>query len=367
MKHLKMFGLAAIVALGLTAWVGSATAQAELFTDNAKTIRYATGTVIDLSLKSGTSTKVTSGGSTIATCTGSTAKGKTSNETGNTISVSIESLTWSGCNQTTDTVANGTLEIKWTSGTSGEVIGKDSQWTMSIFASTCTYGFGGGTKLGTITGGSEPVLTIETTIIKTAGSFLCPSTAGSDAEYTFTEPHALFVGGVAPTTSFYTDSAKTTRYATGTALNLSLKSGTSINFTNGAETIATCTESTVKGKTSNETGEAVSTNIETLTWNGCNRTTDTLAKGKLEVKWTSGSNGEVIGKETQWTLGISGTSCSYGVGEGVKLGTLTGGETPTLKIEAAIPRTAGGVLCPSATTWDAEYVVTEPHALYIGS
>ena len=338
-----------------------------LYTDSAKTVMYPTGTTVDLSLKSGSTARTTSGGSTIATCTESTAKGKASNETGKTISISLESLTWGGCSQTTHTVKTGELKIEWSSGANGEVIGQGSEWKVDIFGVTCTYGFGeAGAKLGTITGGTEPVLNINTTITKAAGGFLCPGTAGFEAEYVVTEPHALYVGPVQPT-SLFTDSAKTTRYPIGTVLDLSLASGSTTRFTNGGETVATCTGSTAKGLMVSLAGETTTVTLESLTWSGCSQTTHTTKAGKLEIKWTSGSSGEVVGQEAAWTFGVFGTSCSYGVGEGIKLGTVVGGETPTLKIEALVPRTGGGVLCPAAVTWDAEYVVTEPHALYVGT
>jgi hypothetical protein len=67
------------------------------------------------------------------------------------------------------------------------------------------------------------------------------------------------------------------------------------------------------------------------------------------------------------TLGIFGTSCTYGTGEGTELGTITGGTSPHLTITATIPRIAGGFLCPSTGVWHATFVVTSPHELHIGA
>jgi hypothetical protein len=106
--------------------------------------------------------------------------------------------------------------------------------------------------------------------------------------------------------------------------------------------------------------------LETLTWGGCNHTTDTIAKGSLEIKWTAGTSGEVIGKSTAWTVN-TGISCTYGFGEGTKLGTIAGGEAPVLKVEATVKKTAGSFLCNETMSLDAEYVFTEPHAIYVGS
>lgn len=155
---------------------------------------YTAGTVIDSSLKTGGSAKLTgSGGEVLDTCSNGTVKGKTSVTSATSLNGIISSIIWEGCSTTTDTVANGELSISWTSGNNGTVTGAGSQVTVSIFGVSCTYGTGTGTHLGTLTGGEAPVLSISTTVTKTAGGFLCPGTAGWDAEYVITEPHALFV------------------------------------------------------------------------------------------------------------------------------------------------------------------------------
>jgi hypothetical protein len=196
MKYLKILGLAAVAAMALMAFGAGTASATKLCTDSACTTVYGAKTEIKSELVSGTSARLTSGGSTIATCTGSTVSGKTSNESATWIEgeVASASLTWSGCSQTTHTTAGGTLDIMYTSGTSGEVVGTGFGVTVEIFSVSCTYSAGEGTKLGTITGGASPILKIETTVKKSAGSFLCPSTAGWDAEYVVTSPHALYVG-----------------------------------------------------------------------------------------------------------------------------------------------------------------------------
>jgi len=345
-------------------YVGAAPETA-LFTDSAKTTRYTTGTGMHLTLSESTSISTT-GGMVIATCSGSTVKGKTTTETAEAVSIAVESLGWESCSNIVNTLELGSLEIKWTSGNNGEVVGKGVKWTAILFGSSCVYGFGTGTKLGTLTGGAEPVLEVNATVAKIAGTVACPSSVVYKGKYVVTEPHALYVGGVTPS-SLFTDSAKTSPYSISTVLDLGLAGGATTRFTDSGATIATCTGSTAKGPIAGSTGEVNTVTLESLTWSGCSQTTHTLKAGKMEIKWTSGNDGEVIGQESQWTLGVFGTSCSYGVGEGIKLGTLAGGETPTLKIEALVPRTGGNVLCPVVVTWDAEYVVTEPHALYVGT
>ena len=188
MKHLKIMALAAVAAMAFMAFAAGS-ASADLYTDAAKTVKYAKGTTIVSSLAPGGSAALKSGSSTIATCTGGEVHGTTENETG-TVTGGISSLTWTGCSQTTHTVANGKLSIA----TNGDVTGSGSQVTLGIFGVSCTYGTGEGTKLGTLSSGETPVLKINANIAKVAGGFLCPSTGTWEAEYIVTTPHALYVG-----------------------------------------------------------------------------------------------------------------------------------------------------------------------------
>jgi len=132
----------------------------------------------------------------------------------------------------------------------------------------------------------------------------------------------------------------------------------------------TCTESTIKGKTSN-TGSATETvkgNIETLTFSPCNATVTVLRKGSLEVHTdeegiTSG-NGTLTGSGTEFTVAVSGVTCTYGTSN-TDLGTLTGSSpksnaTATLDLTADLLKFAGGFLCASPARWEGTYTVTEP-------
>jgi hypothetical protein len=198
MKHLKMLGLAAFAAMALMAFGAGSASATKLCTQEACTTVYASGTVISSSLKSGSTARLTSGGATVDTCTSSSLCGTTTNTEGTTVAGNIETLTWgsagTSCSVTTDTIKTGSLAIEKTGANEGKVTGSGSEVTTSTFGTTCTFGTGTGTVLGTIKGGVEPVITISTTVQKTAGNFLCPSTAGWDAEYVVTTPHALFIG-----------------------------------------------------------------------------------------------------------------------------------------------------------------------------
>jgi hypothetical protein len=165
-----------------------------------------------------------------------------------------------------------------------------------------------------------------------------------------------FVGaGTASATTLFKDAAKTEAYGAGTEIKSTLAPGTSALLKSGSVTIATCTESSAAGTTANATGITVSIDIHIRVTGGCSQTTHTTALGSLSIN----SEGDVTGKGNSVTLGVFGTSCTYGTGEG--------GSPAVLKINAQIPRIAGGFLCPSPGTWTAEYIVTSPSSLYVGA
>lgn len=200
MKHLKTLGLAALAVLGLMAFAGASTASATtLFKDNMKSQPYSAGTTFHATLEKGTSAKLMDAESKVlATCTESTIDGLTKNNTGKDITVNVEAggVTWGGCNQFTATTAGGELDIEYNSNSKeGEVIGTGFGVTVNILGVTCTYGFGSeGKLLGTIVNGAPAKLPISTTVIKVAGSFVCPTPAAWTANYVITSPEPLFVG-----------------------------------------------------------------------------------------------------------------------------------------------------------------------------
>ncbi|HXQ88744.1 MAG TPA: hypothetical protein VN733_03810 [Solirubrobacterales bacterium] len=193
MNYPRMICLAAATSLAMIA-LGAAPASATtVFTDSAKTVSYPAGTAVHGSLVPGTSSRVTVEGTETATCSSGTIEGKTTNRSAATISLDVSSW-WAGnCSEAVTTVATGLLEIGWTSGSNGTVTGKATQKTTLMFGVSCTYGTGEGTDLGSITGGSAPVLKIAALVPKVAGGFLCPSKVGWDDEFEITQPHALFV------------------------------------------------------------------------------------------------------------------------------------------------------------------------------
>ncbi|HET7454552.1 MAG TPA: hypothetical protein VFJ76_03435 [Solirubrobacterales bacterium] len=195
MKHLKILGLALVAAAALMAFVGAGTASAtKLCKDSACTEDYGAGTEIKSSL-SGSAILETVGGVTLDTCSGGEVNGTTSATEGTPLSGNISALTWEGCTRTTDTTVKGSLSIEKTSGGNGSVTGSGSSVTVNgIFGTSCVYGTGTNTPLGTLVGGSPATISISALVPRTVANALCPAETRWTASYTVTSPSSLFVG-----------------------------------------------------------------------------------------------------------------------------------------------------------------------------
>ncbi|MDQ3725056.1 MAG: hypothetical protein M3335_04055 [Actinomycetota bacterium] len=156
-------------------------------------------------------------------------------------------------------------------------------------------------------------------------------------------------------------------YAKGTTIKGNL-TATAILETVGGEVLNKCTGSTLEGKTETTGGaaETVEGKILTLSWSGCEKHTTTLSTGKLVIHYSEKDNGTLTASGTEVTInGIFGTSCVYGAGEGLNLGTVVGGSPATIAINTIVPRISGGFLCPAEARWTASYELTSPKPLYI--
>lgn len=125
------------------------------------------------------------------TCTESTIEASlTANEEG-IASGAIESLSLTNCDSTVDVLASGSMKVK----AGGEVYLYANRVTFERFGISCVYGGGPfGTKVGTLEGGKPATLPISAAVPKQSGSsFLCPSTATLEGEYTVTSPEELAV------------------------------------------------------------------------------------------------------------------------------------------------------------------------------
>lgn len=193
MKRIKILGLGVAAAMALMAFAGAGPASATTLSSSAG--NYPKETPIDFTQAGAETSKFeTLGGTILEECSGITIKGKTVNETGETVSGPIESLTWEGCTHTSDTTRNGSLSVRWSSGTSGTVTGSGSEWTDSTIFGSCDYGTSQtGTSLGTLVGGRPATLRISAIVPLIEGGFTCPKEVRWTANFTVTSPSELLV------------------------------------------------------------------------------------------------------------------------------------------------------------------------------
>jgi len=130
----------------------------------------------------------------------------------------------------------------------------------------------------------------------------------------------------------------------------------------------TCTESTVKGKTSNtgadDTTTAVTGTVETLTFGGCTRKTTVGSGGTLSITASgTGGNGTVTSTNATVTIhelpNIIGnpSTCAYKTNN-TDIGVLTASATAaTFDISATIVHETEN--CPDGT-WSGNYISTGP-------
>jgi hypothetical protein len=197
MRFLKKLGPAAVLAVAVTGLVGNGTAAgAGVICENPETpcnVRWANGTNLEYSLQNkGTSKITTTEDLSLDTCTGSGLGGSLTNgsSTSNaSLSIAKGGLTWSGCTNTTATLAGGTLEVSYGGSGHGVVYAKGLEVTVNTsFFGSCIFSAGTGVVLGSVTEGGAGISTLSVTTVLTRLSGLCPSTEKWIATYTLTKP-----------------------------------------------------------------------------------------------------------------------------------------------------------------------------------
>lgn len=195
MKYLKLLGLAGVTAMALTAFLGSGSASATVLCKTSltsgcwaagwnnlgDTLYFTPEETIRLTDTSG---------DTLNACIESGIEMIVKNVGSSTTTLgAFADITFDTCSVPTATLGTGELEIHWIAGTdNGAVTGKKFDWTMTLFGTSCEYGLGTGTHIGTLTGGSPAIIDISSIVTKTAGGFICPSTAIWEGKYISTHP-----------------------------------------------------------------------------------------------------------------------------------------------------------------------------------
>jgi len=157
----------------------------------------------------------------------------------------------------------------------------------------------------------------------------------------------------------------------GTAIELSLRKGASLAVTDIAKNlIATCTESVMNGKTTN-TGkkeEAVTGNVEGLTFGKCTAAFKVLKLGTFEVTYKGpNTRGEFVSVGGEVTVNDMGLSCDYGTVGGVEMGIMESDETENpdfFEEEATMKKEEGGFLCPGSIIVKGIYEITAPAKVF---
>jgi hypothetical protein len=198
MKYAKMLALAAVAAGALMAFIGAGTASATVLcsttVEPCPAGQKVTGT-LDFSIPTGQSASlVNTAGESLDKCSTSTVKGKISNagSATETVTGSVEELTWGSCTFPTNTLTKGKLEVHKIAGTSNGTVTADGTFEVTIntvFFGSCIYGVTSGVDLGEITEGNPAVFHANAVAEKFSGSNIaCPETSKWTATYNLTTP-----------------------------------------------------------------------------------------------------------------------------------------------------------------------------------
>jgi hypothetical protein len=197
MKYVKMLGLAAVAALALTAFVAAGTASAAVLCKTATNpcgSKWAAGTKIEYSLKSGSSAlwKDTTG-NVLKTCTNAKLTGEITNAGSGTepVRIKVTENSWTSCTVATTTLKLGEIEITNITGTTnGTVKLKGAEFTTNdLFFGDCSYGTAStGTDLGTLTSSSigDSVIDVNAQLAP-VGVGCCPDVVWQET-FTITSP-----------------------------------------------------------------------------------------------------------------------------------------------------------------------------------
>jgi len=199
MRYLKPLGLATVVVMGLTAFIGAGSASATVLCSTTADPcpagqKWPANTSFDFSVLGGGLHVTDTAGEEVDACETSTMKGKitSAGSTTETVTGPVEETTFGICTFPTSVLERGKLEVHRIAGTSNGTVTTDGtfRWTInSIFFGSCIFGFTSGTSIGDITEGNPAILHINAVVEKFSGSNLaCPTTQVMEGTYTLTSP-----------------------------------------------------------------------------------------------------------------------------------------------------------------------------------
>jgi hypothetical protein len=128
---------------------------------------------------------------------------------------------------------------------------------------------------------------------------------------------------------------------------------------NSGSSSVTCTEATRIWDVTTNDDTFASGSLTGTSFSKCTSAVTVLSVGSLTVK----SGGEVLGAGGELTISVFGTSCIYGAGKGVKVGTAKSGTPGVMTETAELPKISGGALCSSTATTSGEWKMTFPKSI----
>ena len=195
MKHLKMLGLLVMAAASLMAFAGRASA-ATLTSPTGTAFSF--GGVMSASLEGSALLKA---GFAEITCATGTVAGEVTTNNEEHANGPITAVSFGNCTSPQGTPTVTTLSsfgrITIAKGTHA-VSGIGVEVTTAVIGTSCVYGMGSGTPLGTanntgVAGLDQVTLAISAKLPKIGGGFLCSNPAAWTASYVVTRPSPSFV------------------------------------------------------------------------------------------------------------------------------------------------------------------------------
>jgi hypothetical protein len=370
-RFLVVLTAASVVALlaALTAGSASATVLCKSSEKGcSEANRYAGGTKIKASLKSGTTVKLaTLYGVTLDICQTSTLTGEVTDAGGShgrAVKADVSAASFGECSRmTTPEGFPWHSEINQTEGGAGTQSFSNFTFKVNTIFGSCTYG---GLNFA-VKGGSQAELVSQGTVKWVSGNAACPKEAIFTATYVVSEPSPLYVGLAAPGAVVFCESEPQSKVCPQTQIyppGTELKASTTFSqFTTTSHTIKMMCGGNQFNMVSTDDGDAtLKADNTAFSFSGCTYPIATLDPGtsQISVNGTNGNGTITHTNELEVKSGLYG-GCKYlihGPGE------LVGGSAAEIVYDdASMVKLAGW--CPELL-FSAIYSVKSPGPLYLG-
>ncbi len=342
----------------LIGWAWTSSASATVLCKTAGTPcsggTYGKGTIVEASLKTGTSWIVTA--DKTRSCEEATIKGEVTSAPGTTgapVTGTVTSMKVGKCSGVVEVTKAGTFSIASTA--KGPVLTLEG-FEINLGGGACFYGGPAATSLTT---GTMASISASAALPKISGSSICPATASWSAQYTVNAPEPLYVPSEPAATALCKTASNPCSvenvYDRGSILKLELKSESLFTFSWGSPYIA-CQKALIEGEVTTYAGGGVDVagSIKEFSFANCTSMVTVLKKGSFTVHRTSGTSGTLTLKGFEINDGVFCTKWT-----GPAAFALTGGAPASATI-------SGSVLgCSAEFTWSGAFTVPTPSPLYV--